>query len=84
MFMPPYIFPVYAVFLCVYTVRMCLDSLAYFLWAWAGRRPAELVLSEDWPHVGLCGRVKIGTHTPTHTQTHWTGGLGCVFFAEWL
>lgn len=60
---------------CVYAVSVYLDSLAYFPWAWAGTQPAALVLSEDWPHVGLCGRVKI----ETHTHRHWTGGLGCVF-----
>ena len=36
---------------------------------WGGKWPAELVLSEGWPHVRLCGRVKIETVTHTNTQT---------------
>ena len=64
-------YTIYTLFQCVHNVCVCLDSLAYFPWAWAGSRPAELVLSEDWPHVGLCGRVKIeaDTHAYIHTDT---------------
>lgn len=39
-----------AVFLCVFCMA-CLDFLVYFPCAKAGRRPAELLLSEDLPHV---------------------------------
>lgn len=65
-----YIFSsIYCISVCIHVCEY-LDFVAYFPRVEAGSGPAVL-LSEDWPHVGLCGRVKI----ETDTRRHWTGGF---------
>lgn len=64
MSLPSYVsLSIYTVYTYTVNALVYLDSLVYLMWAVAGWGPGEAVLSEDWLHVGRCGRVKREAHT---------------------